>query len=247
MQFVNNDEATIKQLISKWKHQDGIASSGFNYREPILAQRVVLFESAGIRVKRKLDNVCKFTDGVEQMILNLVAECREEGFLNKGERYSLMFHKKKLSVEIEHEMRARGFIEDAQLNWSRGESEMAQHLINHVIKEQRPSFTHPKALRMMGEYLAEARLEDTNTIVKSYFMRSMKFSTNLRSKDLTGKAYNLPAEERMHLDLENRQRNYQAMAKCMILLNMDNSIMKMAFLMYIHFRCGSRISTNCCL
>lgn len=183
-----------------------------------MAQRVTLFESAGVRIKRKFDNVCKFTDGVEQMILNLVAECREEGFFNLGERYSSIFHRKKLAAEIEVEMKARACIEDAQLNWSRGEPEMAQHLVKYVIKEQRPSFTHPKALRMMGEYLAEARLEDTNTIVKSYFMKSIKFSANLKNNEpiKAGKAYHLPVEQRTRLDLENRKRNNQAMAKCKI-------------------------------
>lgn len=251
IQFVNSDEATIKQLISKWRHQDQIASCGFNYREPILAQRVTLFESAGIRVKRKLENVCKFTDGVEQMILNLMAECRDEGIPNLSERYLSMFHNKKLSTEIEHEMRARAHIEDAQLNWCKGKSEMAQHLINHVIEEKRPSFTHSKALRMMGEYLAEGRLEDTNEIVKTYFMRSMKFSANLRTynKDIGVKAYNPPPEERIHLDLDNRKRNYQAMAKCKILPETQFSssmIHDLSFhllyfhhfhLMNYHFRC----------
>lgn len=197
-------------MINKWKNQDRIASCDFKYREPILAQRVTLLESAGVRAKRKFESVSKF-DGIQQMILNLVAECREEGFLNLGERYSATLHKKNLI----REMKARAFIEDAQLNWKRGELEMAQHLITNVAKQEFPSFTRAKAIGMMGEYLAEARLEDTKTIIDSHLKESIRFSSKLQRSDLKpGESYYVPREERDQLHLENRKRNNLAIAKC---------------------------------
>ncbi|XP_055323121.1 serine/threonine-protein kinase ATM isoform X2 [Sitodiplosis mosellana] len=199
-------------VINKWKNQDRIASCGFKYREPILAQRVTLLESAGVRAKRKFESVCKFGDGIQQMILNLVAECREEDFLNLGERYSAALHKKALN----REMKARAFIEDAQLNWKRGESEMAQLLIANVIKQEFPSLTRAKAFGIMGEYLAEARLEDTKTIIKSYFKESSRFSEGCRKVSDQIKPdspYYVPPEERERLHLENMKRNHSAIAK----------------------------------
>lgn len=214
VQFPSTDENTCRPefIINKWKYQDQIATCGFNYREPVLAQRVTMFQSAGVRARRKIENVCKFTEGIQQMILNLVTECREEGFTNLGNRYSCALQKMTLS----REMRAKALIEDAQLNWNGGETEMAKHLISAVIDENTPSFTHSKALGMMGEYLAEARLEDTRTIFKSYLMKSMMFSANLKMNDkiAAGKTYYHSPEEKERLDLENRRRNYQAMAKC---------------------------------
>lgn len=145
------------------------------------------------------------------MILNLIAECREEGFLNLGKRYSATLHK----LNLNREMKARAFIEDAQLNWKRGESEMAQILIANVITQALPSFTRAKAFGMMGEYLAEGRLEDTKTIIKSYLMESNKFSDKIRNSDIkSDSAYYVPPEEREHLHLENKKRNYLAIAKC---------------------------------
>lgn len=230
-------------IINKWNHQDQVSLCGFSYREPILAQRVIMVQSAGIRAMRKIENVSKFGVSLQQMILNLIAECREEGYFNLGERYSATLHKMELSQEssmkVSHEMKAETLIEDAQLSWTRGEGEMAKHMIAAVISENKPtlvpllclisftaasallschfiySFTHAKALWMMGLYLAEFRLEDTYTIIQNYFEKSVKFSTGVKQNDIpVDSPYYRTPEEATRLELANRKRNYQAMAKC---------------------------------
>lgn len=213
IQFPSSDEVSYgpEFIINKWKYQDEIASCGFSYREPILAQRVIMFGAAGLRAKRKIENVCKISDGIQQMILNLVTECREEGFFNLGERYSAKLQ----GMDLSREMKFKVLIEDAQLNWCRGDGEMAQHMIATVIKGKTPTFTHSKALGMMGEYLADARLEDVNTIIKSYLMESIMFATRLEQKTISvGSVYYYPPEEKERLYAENKKRNYQAIAKC---------------------------------
>lgn len=213
IQFPNsNDEIGPEFIINKWNYQDQVSLCGFNYREPILAQRVIMVQSAGVRAARKIENVGKFGASLQQMILNLITECREEGFFNLGHRYSATLHKMQLSGE----MKAHALIEDAQLSWSRGEGDMAKHMITAVIAENKPTFTHAKALWMMGEYLADARLEDTNTIIQTYFSKSVSFSTNIKKSEHipVGSAYYYSPEDRQRLDLENRKRNYQAIAKC---------------------------------
>lgn len=108
---------------------------GFSYREPILAQRIIMVQSAGVRAKRKIESVREFGASLQQMILNLIIECREEGSFNLGERYSAKLHKMKLS----REMKAETLIEDAQLSWTRGDGEMAKHIIAAVISENKPT------------------------------------------------------------------------------------------------------------
>lgn len=178
-----------------------------------MAQRSIIFQSAGVRARRKIENACNFTNVIQQMILNLVSECRAEGFFNLGERYSVMLHK----MELLHEMKTKALIEDAQLNWQRGESEMTQHMISTVIKEKQPTFTHARALGMMGEYMADGRLEDTKTIIDTYFLKSIRFSSNLKNKNHVkseSSYYYYAPDEKERLELENRKRNYQAIAKC---------------------------------
>lgn len=120
-------------------------------------------------------------------------------------------------MNLSKEIQARALIEDAQLNWSRGDSEIAQHLIQAVMEKKIPSFTICTATGMMGEYLAEARLEDTKTIIQKYLMESMVLSSKLKKMDLshvTNTDYHHPPEESERLDLLNKKRNYHAIAKC---------------------------------
>lgn len=224
IQFPSQDDAIGPEfIINKWNYQDQMSLCGFSYREPILAQRVTMVQSAGIRATRKIANVGKFGTSLQQMVLNLITECRDEGFFNLGERYSAELHK----MQLPRELKAEVLIEDALLSWTRGDGDMAKHMISAVINQHKPTFTHAKALWMMGKYLADARLEDTNTIIEKYFERSVGFSTKVKqnSENITAdSAYYYTPEDRKRLDLENRKRNYQAIAKCKLLIFTHKSL-----------------------
>lgn len=195
-------------VLNKWKYQDEIASGEFSHRETILAQRLTMFQSAKSVATRKIES---FGDGIQQMLRKLASECRREGCNNWARRYLSKLHEiiEKKGIDASKELKARALIEDAQLTWSQGETETAQHMITAVINMNLPSFTHSKALGIMGEYLAETHLEDTKTIIDKYLLKSIESSSNL--KEIEGKIYRQPLEEIKRL---NRKRNYQAMAKC---------------------------------
>lgn len=67
----------------------------------------------------------------------------------------------------------------------------------------------------MGLYLADSRLEETNTIINKYFDKSVNFSTKVKQTVIpVDKPYYHTPEDGARLDLANRKRNYQAIAKC---------------------------------
>lgn len=87
VQFEKPDQ-TVPNIFIKWKHQDGIPFSDFKYREPILAQRISIVKSAGVRASRKLNSLFGEQQNVLQTILlNLAGECRLEGNTNLAVRY----------------------------------------------------------------------------------------------------------------------------------------------------------------
>lgn len=107
-------------------------------------------------------------------------------------------------------------IEDAELNWSRGEVELAKLLVLHLINEQRPSTAHIKAHCIYGEYLAETQSENIRTIIDSYFKKSINASKNYISIEIsTNASHYQPIEARKQFDLINKKQNYQLIAKCM--------------------------------
>lgn len=97
---LSNQEASFKFIVDKWAHQDNIQANDFKYREPIRAQRIALIRVAGIRAKRKIDSILK-ADGLQRMMLDLIGDCREEGYYNSCTRYLLMLQQLTLSKEMQ--------------------------------------------------------------------------------------------------------------------------------------------------
>lgn len=93
-------DTCAEMVINKWKGQDAIGPSDFIYREPVLAQRVRLFEAAGVRAKRKIESVCKSEDSIPAMVLQLAGECREEGHFTLATRHLATINAERLSREM---------------------------------------------------------------------------------------------------------------------------------------------------
>lgn len=87
-------------MLNKWNQQDIIPSNEFQCRESVLAQRMTLLNLAGIRARRKIENIYQISDGVQEMLLNLVKECRKEGFNNFATRYLTTLYSINPSREI---------------------------------------------------------------------------------------------------------------------------------------------------
>lgn len=92
-------------IIKKWKFQDSVPSNEFSCREPILAQRITIFKSAGTRARRKIETVYNLKDGIQQMTLNLATECREEGYQNLSQRYLSSIQ----NMQLTRDMKVRCF------------------------------------------------------------------------------------------------------------------------------------------
>lgn len=104
---MNSDDTTYTSdfVINKWKHQDAIPSSDFCYREPILSQRIQIFKTAGVRAKRKIESIFGIDEGIQEMVLNLAVECRQEGAHALAVRRLAELE----SMSLSHEMRVGTF------------------------------------------------------------------------------------------------------------------------------------------
>lgn len=87
--------------MNKWKDEEELPFSSFENREPILAQRIVLFNSAGVRAKRKIESFFNISEGTQEMLLNLASVCRKEGFSNLAIRYMADLHSMELPRDFQ--------------------------------------------------------------------------------------------------------------------------------------------------
>lgn len=213
-------------IIQKWQHQDAVPSNEFSCREPILAQRIILFQLAGVRAQRKIENVCNLTNGIQQMILQLAGECRVEGCYSKSQRYLASLRE----LNPSRDMTTKMLYENAKLSWDIGDHVLTKHLIDAVRNQRGLSEVPIAALGMYGEYMAETRAENIRTIIEEYFKKSNKMSKALKMK-LESAAQsnqnilsdsNLSLEMMRKFDSDNIIRNLRAMAKCKNLINLQN-------------------------
>lgn len=213
-------------IIQKWKHQDAVPSNEFICRESILAQRIILFQSAGIRAQRKIENVCNMTNGIQEMILELAGECRQEGYLNMSQRYLASLREMNhLSRDITIKM----LFENAKLAWNIGDHVLTKQLLTAVQNEVIISHVPIAAVGMYGEYLASTRAENTKIIIEEYFKESNKLSKAFKLKLESEAQSNQQNQRDSHLSLDvvqkfysdNKIRNLRAIAKCKDLIKLQ--------------------------
>lgn len=219
-------------MLNKWKYQDSIPVSDFQYREPVLAQRIALLNSAGIRAKRKIENYCQLTDGVQEMLLKLAKDCRKEGFYNFAARYLASLYSINPSREMKvmsstyvlysvllhllFNFQAHAYIEDAELNWCIGEKSLAKKLVHDVTEEQFVSLSIFTAKRLYGEYLAETRTENIKDIIVKYFQHSLDLLSKYKGNrhKVKNTAFEKSLKNFDEFEIKSKFKTYRSIAIC---------------------------------
>lgn len=102
-------------------------------------------------------------------------------------------------------------IEDAQLNWALGDQLLAKQLIECVSNKKAVSLSYLTSQRILGQYLAEIRSEETKNIIATQ-ESSLKMMKNMKSN--LDKIKDIPAEEFHTFHAQHELETYQLIAKC---------------------------------
>lgn len=216
---MSSDQATgdtnsQKNIITKWRAQDRIVTSAFRIKETLLAQRITILRSAGVRATRRLQNTFNVPVDVQQtMLLDVAREARHEGELNMAVRYlAVLSGQPALSSQAKSGL----WLEDAQLNWLQGDRLLAKRLIQQSLSNTDPesSLSRACALRIYGECLADTQSSDTRTLIDKYLLNSLKLLGTIEAeRDPLAARMRLPAAEIGAFVLEHRRRAYESIGK----------------------------------
>ncbi len=211
VQFEKPDQ-TIPNIFIKWKHQDDIPFSDFKYREPILAQRISIVKSAGVRASRKLNSLFgEQQDVLQTMLLNLASECRIEGNKNLAVRYLASLNAVCTSVGS----KAKMLLEDAQLNWSIGNRLLSERILSSLLKgnDIETHFTHAISRRLLGEYKAECYSDSVETLIGKNFQQTLDMLDKLKENRAACVAKGYSGEFIDKFISDNQVKAYEAIAK----------------------------------
>lgn len=154
------------KILEKWRLQDNIGFNHFETKEPVLAQRAVLFNICGLIAERIMKRV--EPEAVYNNLLKIIEESRKEGLNHIAIRNLALID----SLQLTKELKARKYVEEAQLNWNLGDEIFAKKILLHVVNEPDYSNSINKivAMRLCGEYLIESYTEHIKKVLKDYLM-----------------------------------------------------------------------------
>ncbi|XP_054727235.1 serine/threonine-protein kinase ATM isoform X1 [Anastrepha obliqua] len=209
-------EVDIKSIFAKWQVENQLKYGSFNCKELVLSHEITLFNTAGVRGKRRIIDYFKYNP-IETSLLNVIKECKRSGEINLAKRNILALR----DTEITNEhIKLNILLEDAEICFRCGNIEITEALLKHALthKELGACPQQARALRMYGEFLLETNSQSFEYVLEKMFNRSVlylekilksqKFNTN---NDLSF----LYLEDRKPEDFEkeNRKEAYQIIAK----------------------------------
>uniref|UniRef100_A0A182QR64 Serine/threonine-protein kinase ATM n=1 Tax=Anopheles farauti TaxID=69004 RepID=A0A182QR64_9DIPT len=160
---LDNDQG----LLDKWRLQDALPCSDFTLTERLLSQRLSIFSNAGVRAKRTW-----IPPAIYNTLLHLIHESRLRGNDGCAMRNIALIGKQQLPNNVESVVK----LEDAQLNWTSGNRQLARELAREVIDSGK--YTDPMvkavAYRVYGEFMAESHTQDIKSLYLDYFQKAQK-------------------------------------------------------------------------
>uniref|UniRef100_A0A182P1P5 Serine/threonine-protein kinase ATM n=1 Tax=Anopheles epiroticus TaxID=199890 RepID=A0A182P1P5_9DIPT len=156
-----------QDMLERWREQDELPHSEFSLLETILSQRLSIFNTAGIRAKRKW-----IPPAVYSTLLLLIHESRLRGFVDCAIRNVVLIGKLELPANVQSVV----MLENALLNWSSGQRALAQELAWKVMNSAQYNDVMVKAVacRLYGEFLAEGHSQEIKSLTTDYFKVAQK-------------------------------------------------------------------------
>lgn len=204
-------EIVGKKILDKWRMQDRIPFNNFETKEPVLAQRAVLFKISGLIARRILERV--EPEAFHNNYLKIISESRKEGLNQVAMRNVAAIS----SLDLTRELQVKRYVEEAQLNWNIGDEIVAKKILLHVVGE--PTYANSIhniiAMRLCGEYLMETFTENIKTVHKTYLLKAISllktFAAN-QNKISTLKM-ELQGEKFEDFEIEQKLNLYHVFAK----------------------------------
>ncbi|KAK5640688.1 hypothetical protein RI129_009235 [Pyrocoelia pectoralis] len=175
--MVAKAEGTLKGLIEKWTIQDEINPNDFKYIEPIHSQRgIILFNLISSECKDVIDHLI-------HMQLKFASMARNVGSNNTATRVvSNLFNISGLTPELQASVK----FEKAQLQWL-DDKKIACHILRRLLIKLPPSRLRAAGLRLYGTWMIETCSENPHSIIKNYFIESLKILDQLNKTDVDNK------------------------------------------------------------
>lgn len=167
--FANIEPSCRNKFLEEWNREKDLDSHDFQWIEPILAQRLVMYRTKGTLTNRALI----------ETHFDIAEIAQEQGYLSIAARALDSLSRHDLSGTTRDELT----YQEAYLAWKRNDQDIARYLVRNLIKKSNlgPNL-RAKALHVYGNWMAVTKSENPQEVIEKYYQESIKTSFSIDNK-----------------------------------------------------------------
>lgn len=173
-QLSSADSQRYPEVLRRWDEHE-IPTNQFEYVEPILRQRIIMFQ-----IKESLKADANMQEAFFGTCLDLAKIAEGQGNFPVAVRaLGTLAKHQNLSEELKNQL----LYQESLLTWMQRDQIIARRLLRSLIEKRnlKPSL-RAKALRVYGDWMAETKSENPQAVIQKYYLESIATSETIDKK-----------------------------------------------------------------
>ncbi|KAL2712028.1 serine-protein kinase ATM-like isoform X3 [Vespula squamosa] len=163
------------KVLQKWQQCDITNFNEFQYTEPILTQRSIMYQ-----INDTLCNNSIIKDELVNTHIKIAEIARNQGHLQIAARALGTLAKQN---EVPSKFIDLLDYQESLLAWKRNDYEISRYLLRKLIlRKSIDPVLQARVLRIYGNWMAETKSENPQTVIENYYQESIKISKSIKSK-----------------------------------------------------------------
>ncbi|KAG7199579.1 hypothetical protein KM043_014186 [Ampulex compressa] len=168
-EFNLTNQENYKEILDKWEQHNITKSNEFEYIEPILTQRTVMYQMKNTSVG---DTITEHT--LANTYLEIAKVAAKQGYSQVASRaLGALAKQEKLPLDIKDQLQ----YQESLLSWIRNDMEIGRFLLRNLINKKSLDLSlRVKALRVYGDWMAKTKSENPQAVIRKYYEESINIS-----------------------------------------------------------------------
>ncbi|XP_019882077.2 serine-protein kinase ATM isoform X2 [Camponotus floridanus] len=165
----DSPQEEYSKVLQRWNEHEISLTGQFDYVEPILWQRITMF-----RIRESLWTNANIQEAFFATCLDLAKVAVSQGDFQVATRaLGTLGTQRNLSTDLENQH----LYQESLLAWMKHDQIIARRLLRNLIEKRNPKPSlKAKALRVYGDWMAETKSENPQTIIQKYYLESIEIS-----------------------------------------------------------------------
>jgi len=196
----DSPQEKYSKVLQRWNEHEISLTGQFDYVEPILWQRITMF-----RIRESLWTNTNIREAFFATCLDLAEFAVSQGDFQVAARaLGTLGTQRNLSTDLENQR----LYQESLLAWMKHDQIIARRLLRNLIEKRNPKPSlKAKALRVYGDWMAETKSENPQTIIQKYYLESIEISEAIdeQTSDVVRDLYDTQVREQLYIK-NNRKK-----------------------------------------